>query len=314
MHLELLKSLVTQIDRLQEILVAAATGTDIKEVESEYRQLKAEIETTVETLQEVGSLHKLPQGFDSLWNWYRFYRDEEYRQAQRGKYVYDLYANFSVGLWFEIAKFELTDVLDYKIDFSSKTETLELLTNKIAQMNEHLNALVSSKDFVNDVGSRDSQYRVSVRETFILLMKHNTLEGAEQMMTAPLSLWQCYGIFQEDIRFPSDRETYIDDLSKVIKKAIDKYMLKANLLNEDEPLESQPTPRKNIANNTQATANKIRQYKPVSHNQKELACFVILTAIEAERLAVCKAFEVDTDKDREFKDARVYWKRSLTAE
>lgn len=312
MHLNLLRSLINQVDKLQGFLVATATGTNIKEVDSKYRELLENMETTVEALQEIGLDLNLPEGFSSLWDWYRFYKDKGYSQAQRGKYVYDLYADFSIGLWSSLAKSGLGNILDYEIDFSSDIEVLQLLLSRIEKADKYLTALVNSKDFVSDIRARDSDYKRVIREISLILSEHGNLDGTEQRMRAPLSLWQCYGIFQEEIGFPSERETYIDELSKTIKKAINKRIIKSQILNSTVNSDrSDGGSALGTQSNKLSAASNIGQYKPFANTRTQRACFVVLTVIEAEFLAVCNAFDVDSDKDRDTKGSRVYWKKEL---
>lgn len=312
MHLDLLCSLTNQIDELQELLVAAATGTDIKKVDSKYKELLENVETTVEALQEIGLDLHMPEGFSSLWDWWRFYKKKGYSQARRGRYVYDLYADFSISLWSNLATSGLDNVLDYEINFSSDIEVLKLLLSRIEKADEYLTALVNSEDFVSDVTARDADYRRVIREVFLLLNEQDALDGSEQQMRAPLSLWQCYGIFQEEIGFPSEREAYIKDLSKTIKKSINKSIIRSQLLNstvsstgsdDGNTLEAQSS--------SWSAASHVKKYQSFANTRTERACFVILTVIEAEFLAVCKAFDIDPDKGRDFKDSRVYWKKEL---
>ena len=307
MYLDLLLcSLINQIDKLQEFLVAAATGTTINKVEPEYKELLENIETNVETLQETGLNLSLPEGFSSLWDWNRFYRDKDYSQAQRGKYVYDLYANFSIRLWSKLAESGLGNVLDYEINFSSEIEVLKLLLSRIERADKCLTALVRSKDFVSDIKARDADYRRAIREIFLLLSNHSDLDGVEQRMRAPLSLWQCYGVFQEEIGFPSEREAYINELSRTIKKAINKHILKSQILSSTVDSNTVGTQSSSL----NASVN-VGQYKTLTNTRTQRACFAVLTVIEAELLAVCRAFDVDLDKDRDFRDSRVYWTKEL---
>lgn len=317
MHFNLIKGLLEQLDRIQEILIDVATGVKIQELENEYSNLLDQVEIKVEILKEEGFLASYPKPFEDLWKWYHYYKDNQYKQAQRGKFIYDYYDNFCGELELEIGKDFLADTLDFSSEQNSKSEGIRLILNNIEKLSEHLTGLVRPKSFVDEIQARDPEYKRIRRFTLIYLNSFDFLNIEVQKIDVPRSLWQCYGLFQGEINFPSDREKYIEKLFRDLRKIISKYLMKISVLDSDpdkfskgslglSKVESVKTPV------LQATSNSISLSQTLISSSKEiLVDFAILTAIEVERIAICQALDIDLDADRKFEASRVYWYKQL---
>jgi uncharacterized protein (TIGR02391 family) len=88
-----LEALLTNIQQLQAIMVAVATGGPrIQDKEAEYSQLYVTVGAQLESLEQLSLALPNPNPFHSLWDWYGHWSANLPSYASRRQYVRELYA------------------------------------------------------------------------------------------------------------------------------------------------------------------------------------------------------------------------------
>ena len=159
------------------------------------------------------------------------------------------------------------------------------------------------------------------------------------------SLWQWYSDWSSHSGSDSSEQDYVDNLYRNIVKALRQYSSSQDEViqnlkqrsSHQEPsqaatsistspvvamntLDEEPAEVTSLAKDVQdikfpsslqaPVQGTVPTTMPTTQSKEGLTDFAIITAIEVERRAVCRAFEL-TDQHRVFKGSRVYWRNRL---
>ncbi|BAZ68426.1 nucleoside phosphorylase-like protein [Fischerella sp. NIES-4106] len=287
-----LEELLTNIQKLQSIMIEVATNPQehrIQDHEEEYIELYVEIGSQIEDLQYEGLLIENPNNFQSLWDWYNYWKSKLSKLAWRGEYIHNLYQNvcnqIDIALFKQHVKVTSPELLDKEIEPTQ----IEELKTKIEKLQEIMIEVATEVNAISSIQYNDENYRNLYQEVNfkigILREKAISVSNPNQFR----SLWQWYSFYSEQLESTKNaRREYVNKLyinfTKPIEKALKQYSSKSssstqefiqdlkhrfNQLNSSVPITSS-MPTASLSNSIQTSTENVddsRQYQtsePVS--------------------------------------------------
>jgi nucleoside phosphorylase len=337
-----LEELLLKIHELQSIMIDVATGkADFRNEEESYTEIYESVDVTIELLQEDKIPVWNPNNFKSLKSWRAYWSDDLSTYALRRKYIRELYIDLIIFIEDALQKRASKD----SINRFSEVISPDFLKDFLSEIQD-LQAILIAVAGEKDIDVEEANY---VKLYQKLLTSIRSLQQAGLPLKNPnnfSSLWHWQNYWLYELEGYASRPQFIGELYtslvKPVQKALQKHQQRSTSIEEftedirrrfNEQVSEQilaSTSANSIVIEEETNSNpsavllgskralesdftqSIASQSSVSYFTEPMIDFAIITAIESERLAILEALEVDEDRDRVFKDSRVYWRKQIS--
>jgi nucleoside phosphorylase len=320
MKVNVLEEILAKVRRLQSLMLAIATKKDdIENIKEIYSSLYKETISDIEFLSEEGIIVSNTNPFSSLWDWYKFYWNQNQWQFDaRCNYIYNCYKPVIETLENEINS-RRRSCSTGESDSFVNSDGLSHLINDIEKIQSIMKS-ASNKEFViSEADIYEELYWKTVQN--IQRLQHIGLSIDNPNTFSSLWFWYGYSKLSLSSLSYSERQNYITELyislTEPIKKALQKHQRLSTTTEElIQDTRSRFTSEFPISNQFSTSIPPGNQNENIVANQEishedVKVDFLIITAIEVERKEICKSLKI-SDRDFICKGSRVYWKKSLS--
>ncbi|MDM9581067.1 trypsin-like peptidase domain-containing protein [Nostoc sp. GT001] len=228
MQLTELEELLTNIQKLQSIMIAVATNSQeyrIQDKEDEYTELYQEITSQIEDLQYQGFSIQNPNNFHSLWDWYRHWKSKLSKSAFRGGYIHNLYQNFCNQIYIALCKNYVKVTSPEVLNNELEPTQIEELKAKIEKLQEIMIEVATESNTISLIQYNDENYRKLYQEVWFKIEIFRETGISVSNTNQFRSLWQWYSFYSEQIEnTKTARREYIYNLYVNVVKPIEKAL------------------------------------------------------------------------------------------
>ncbi|MDZ8259553.1 trypsin-like peptidase domain-containing protein [Nostoc sp. ChiQUE01b] len=223
-----LEELLTNIQKLQSIMIAVATNSQeyrIQDKEEEYIELYQEITSQIEDIQYQGFSIQNPNNFHSLWDWYKHCKSKLSKSALRGCYIHNLYQNvcnqIDIALCKDYIKATSQEVLYNELEPTQ----IEEFKVKIEQLQEIMIEVATESNTISSIQYNDENYRKLYQEVWFKIEIFRETGISVSNTNQFRSLWQWYSFYSEQLEnTKAARREYIYNLYVNVAKPIEKVL------------------------------------------------------------------------------------------
>jgi S1-C subfamily serine protease len=225
MEPELLEELLTNIQKLQSIMIDVATGESrIQDKEEDYTKLYLKVASQIADLQDDGHKIENPNNFQSLWVWHRHWKPNLNGYASRGAFIHDLYKSvfneIDIALCQHHVKVTSLEALDHELEISR----LEELIAKIEHIKKIMIEVATQRDPTSQIQYEEEDYSKLYREVTLQLGILRELDIHVSNPNEFRSLWQWYSFWQDQLFTRDSRRKHISELYTSVVEPINKAL------------------------------------------------------------------------------------------
>lgn len=227
MELEIIQELIVKIEKAQLIMIAVATGTNIRQQENSYQELYKEIDISLEIIQEKGFEISNPNQFNSLRDWDEYYSSENLNSHSKVNYIYNLYLP-TINI---LENYKYQNISDYPLKCIDNLEIslFENIFKKIEQIKQIMISVARGKSKAED---REEVYIKIYKDIALQIINLDKigLSISNPNYFRSLYHWKAYSSLK--MLTYKLREDYVDgiytNIVDSIKKSIRKHSLKGS--------------------------------------------------------------------------------------
>ncbi len=276
-----LEEFLINIQKLQSIMIDVATGqASIQDCNSEYIELYQEITSQIEEFKYEGLLIDNPNNFNSLWEWYNYYKSNLSTSAYRGDCIHNLYKNICQQIELLLCENHITINSDEALNKELELNQIKKFKINLETLKEMMIEVATEGDTISLINHYEEKYTILYRKVvlklFIFKFKNIQVVNPNNFR----SLWQWYSYYSESLENTKDaRRKYINDLYnkiiRIIDKALKQYCSKSAYSSEEfiQYLRQQFNKiNSNISTNSTSIITNLKKDEPiVVHNPNELS-------------------------------------------
>lgn len=224
MEPELLEETLTNIQKLQSIMIEVATGVKIQDKEEDYTKLYQEVASQIVDLQDEGHKIENPNNFQSLWVWHRHWKPNLNGYASRGAFIHELYKSvfneIDIALCQHHVKVTSPEALVHELE----APRLEELIAKIEHLKKIMIEVATERDPISQIQYEEEDYSKIYREVTLQLGILSELDIHVSNPNEFRSLWQWYSFWQDQLFTRDSRSKHISELYTSVVEPINKAL------------------------------------------------------------------------------------------
>jgi nucleoside phosphorylase len=227
MKLEMIQELVVKIEKAQLIMIAVATGTNIRQQENSYQELYQEIDISLEIICEEGLEIYNPNKFNSLRDWDEYYSSENLNSNSRVNYIYDLYLP-TINI---LENYKYENISDYPLKCIDDLE-ISLFENIFKKIGQIKQIMINVARGQSKPEEREEVYTKVYKEIALQIINLNKIGLSIDNPNYFRSLYHWKAYSSLEMLTYKLREDYVDgiyaNIVGYIKKSIQKHRLKGS--------------------------------------------------------------------------------------